>query len=91
MPWAAEAETQLQRYAVAQREYGDFRLRYVECRRSLCAMEVESSTGAFTVRNFLKHLTIQPQLIPITPIFADEVNASGANIVVTFLIFRVAS
>ena len=83
--WAATAEALLQKLVESRR--ADFKLRRVECRKSVCLMEVESRIGAWQEIPPSKDW-YQYDLKPRIFVFASEYLDSGAKLTRSLWIYE---
>jgi hypothetical protein len=81
--WAAEMEASLQEY-VAKTEPGKYSIRALECRSSVCAIEVESIFGPY-FGSFDHGAPLYSKLHPGLSATGHEINLDGARITVTVM------
>jgi len=88
MAWAPVAEKLLR--SLVDSRSPDYRARKVECRETVCLMEVESQMGMWNIIPPSKDRD-RGDVMPLTRVFARERMNSGASLIVTFWIYDRAS
>jgi len=88
LAWAADFEARLGEIVMAA--HGEFTIRAIECRRSLCAVEVASVHGMFPFETRIESSQLTPQEVLWVGIgdFGFETDSSGNRVTVGLTIFR---
>jgi len=91
--WAPEMEALIQHDVLLEEQPDRFRIRYIECRTSLCAAEVESTLsmsgtyGSYMGGMQVHHDALNAALHTNFNTFAYETDPSGARVTVTVITF----
>jgi len=85
--WAPAMEEKLRN--LIMNEPAPFEIRDIECRTSLCAVEVASANGAFyIIPRISSDVELSENLLVWTAAFGYELNPSGAKITVTLPVLK---